>query len=687
MSLGALCVIVIPTEAEELKLQQQQKGNEKNNFIPTTATYLSTSSSAGTLTTSSNPISLNKDKDNLNTKYNNDNLLINKNKIGSNYENQNESSKENSTLSLDKNSKITGIDNNSFEIEMDYTINNLQNRINRSADDLKNIQKEVTIKDSNSDQSSKKKLNSSSLYLDLVTESSMVTVLKEIFRKLRIENISWNKIRDNRYYQIMFTIDCDHKYENLQLMLNDWGIGYRKGSEVTFANCTFNSYRHDDEDRKYSTTSEDYTATKSGVWNRFMNNLAARLNIAQVVRDVRQDATITFDFTILVISAAVLASFGLVENSTIFLTSSMLISPLMGPIIAGIFGTVIKDGPLTLLGVKNELIGLLMATLVGFVFGLIVCLAETEYNILDDGLTIEMISRTSLHSICVGIITATVSGAAAAVGILGGNVGSLVGVAISASLLPPAVNAGLLWALSCIYISHVPDESSKIHTQMGVYSDNIATELGILGFMSLLLTVSNIICVYVIGVVILKIKEIAPISIDKQFWRHDIRIARDYNKHPFNDDSSLPDEYSQLPKEEQNVIKRLNSLKLDDLAHPNTWSPVNLQNLPFNKNLQDLERYYSTTVHSSRYSGGGRANSLCAEKIRHQLDDFSNYVRRSSMPFEVLTRSPKTKRSIKRLPTIEASPYETSAPSTLEKSNNSKFTITPVLDYRKIDHN
>ncbi len=33
---------------------------------------------------------------------------------------------------------------------------------------------------------------------------------------------------------------------------------------------------------------------------------------------------------------------------------------------------------------------------------------------------------------------------------LGGNAGSLVGVAISASLLPPAVNAGLFWALALV---------------------------------------------------------------------------------------------------------------------------------------------------------------------------------------------------------------------------------------------
>ena len=46
-----------------------------------------------------------------------------------------------------------------------------------------------------------------------------------------------------------------------------------------------------------------------------------------------------------------------------------------------------------------------------------------------------------LRSLWVGILIALPSGAGVALSILGGNTGSLVGVAISASLLPPAVNA------------------------------------------------------------------------------------------------------------------------------------------------------------------------------------------------------------------------------------------------------
>ena len=47
------------------------------------------------------------------------------------------------------------------------------------------------------------------------------------------------------------------------------------------------------------------------------------------------------------------------------LVASMLISPLMGPILAGIFGAVVGDSKLRNLGVVNELISLVICVLSG----------------------------------------------------------------------------------------------------------------------------------------------------------------------------------------------------------------------------------------------------------------------------------------------------------------------------------
>ena len=55
----------------------------------------------------------------------------------------------------------------------------------------------------------------------------------------------------------------------------------------------------------------------------------------------------------------------LVESSSVTLVASMLISPLMGPILAGIFGAVVGDSKLRRLGIYNELISLIICVLSG----------------------------------------------------------------------------------------------------------------------------------------------------------------------------------------------------------------------------------------------------------------------------------------------------------------------------------
>ena len=51
----------------------------------------------------------------------------------------------------------------------------------------------------------------------------------------------------------------------------------------------------------------------------------------------------TFDFLMLLMLASMIAFMGLIENNTVVLVASMLVSPIMGPILAGIFGSVVGD--------------------------------------------------------------------------------------------------------------------------------------------------------------------------------------------------------------------------------------------------------------------------------------------------------------------------------------------------------
>lgn len=270
----------------------------------------------------------------------------------------------------------------------------------------------------------------------------------------------------------------------------------------------------------------------------------------------------------------------------------MLISPLMGPIIAAIFGTVIEERSLWRLGMRNELIGILLATLVGFLFGLVVCTTDKKYGI-GEGLTEEMLSRCDLHSLIVGLFTAIPSGAAAAIGILGGNIGSLVGVAISASLLPPAVNSGLLWALACIYKLYEKDDTLYVDVvKSRTYSENQATELAVLGSISMCLTLSNILCIYLMGILVLKVKQIAPVigRSNRQFWMHDIKVPRG--------DAAIIDELlADLAKEDTHgdILRHL-----DEAAYQHTWSPRSIRHSfsiqPGVATINRLEQLYTQSL-------------------------------------------------------------------------------------------
>lgn len=96
---------------------------------------------------------------------------------------------------------------------------------------------------------------------------------------------------------------------------------------------------------------------------------------------------------------------------------------------------------------------------------------------------------------------ALTSGSGVAVALLQGMAGPLIGVAISASLLPPVVNCGLFWALACIVqiypekkIPHIKGEPYFGNSSYEmIYTDYIPTEFLIRGIVSGLLTVINVV--------------------------------------------------------------------------------------------------------------------------------------------------------------------------------------------------
>ncbi|XP_061402932.1 uncharacterized protein LOC133338841, partial [Musca vetustissima] len=186
-------------------------------------------------------------------------------------------------------------------------------------------------------------------------------------------------------------------------------------------------------------------------------------------------------------------------------------------------------------------LGMFISCLFGFIFGLILGTTEMPWG-SGDWPTEEMRGRGNVRSLWMGVLWALTSGTGVAVALLQGSAGPLIGVAISASLLPPVVNCGLFWALACIWliypgtrIPHIKGEAmNETSAYPFLYTDYLPTEFLINGIVSCLLTVVNVICIFITAIIVLKIKEVsAPYTASpdlKRFWETDLRTVRKTNR-------------------------------------------------------------------------------------------------------------------------------------------------------------
>ncbi|EEC16284.1 conserved hypothetical protein [Ixodes scapularis] len=268
---------------------------------------------------------------------------------------------------------------------------------------------------------------------------------------------------------------------------------------------------------------------------------------APVVEGVRSQGELNFDYVAFVLLAGMIAALGLMDNSVVSIIAAMLVSPLMGPIMAITFGIIIRDRSLIKVGLRSELFGLFLCLTFGFFFGLTMSYWGDIQGPGGWGPNTwpnsEQTARGQWRSLWVGALVALPSGAGVAMAILGGNSACLVGVAISASLLPPSINCGTLWSLSLMKVFKslgqspmnvtVPVPGSNLTRTVltypafiaqpgfsAYYFDNASMhkECAVMAINSFCLTVVNILCIIIAGTIFLK-------------------VARDYNRtvHDAND--------------------------------------------------------------------------------------------------------------------------------------------------------
>ncbi|XP_069687902.1 uncharacterized protein [Periplaneta americana] len=368
---------------------------------------------------------------------------------------------------------------------------------------------------------------------------------------------------------VFFPVGAGDPCENCLHCLTEMGIGIKFNSVVSVVPCTV-FYKGIDD----GIDDEDEDPAEKKAWNNFVQSIRSKLTVKSVVDGVRSGAECSFDYLLLVLTADMIAAVGLVESNSVNIVAAMLVSPLMSPIMAATFGFAIADKKLQKIGIRSEIIGLFISLIFGFIFGLLVGTTEDPWG-TGDWPTEEMKARGMARSLWIGILWALPSGTGVALALLQGSAGPLIGVAISASLLPPAVNCGIMWGMACIVLIYgdikIPYLKGENYTLPSAYKtvytskDRYPSELAIMGIISFCLTLINICCIFITAVVVLKIKEVAaPYTSSpdlRRFWEHDIRVARDTNR------ATMTHGHDKRSSDKDQAMNELSSVPPDELEY------------------------------------------------------------------------------------------------------------------------
>lgn len=255
-----------------------------------------------------------------------------------------------------------------------------------------------------------------------------------------------------------------------------------------------------------------------------LNSSFSGFHYSLVHERIEEGADFSFNYNVLLLVSGVIAGLGLVSNNSTSIIASMLVSPLMGPVVGLAYGTTIRDAKLVKKSLRNEIISLVVCILIGAVIA-----ACTGPTALSNGWpTQEMASRASKENFLIALPIAFFSGLGVAVSLLDDQTASLVGVAISASLLPPAVNSGCLWVAYAFY------EGGLITPSDYGYDDDTGIQLSKesyqqAGVTSLAVTLTNIILIWISSMLMFRMKEVLPIK-KRVFW-DDLRVARQIYTH------------------------------------------------------------------------------------------------------------------------------------------------------------
>lgn len=200
---------------------------------------------------------------------------------------------------------------------------------------------------------------------------------------------------------------------------------------------------------------------------RCCRSLLDRMPTLEIHSTVLSSSHLTAEHVILVFLASGMAACGLLMDNLVLILASFFVSPLMTMILALTWGLVISDSALVRRGLRNTVGGALLSFAAGAGVALMLTAlgggsdsqslsAGTDsgtgvyYGISINTEQVRMRGPPCSTNIIGALIIGSISGVAVALGQSSGIASALSGVTLSASLLPPVVNCGMMVVFSVV---------------------------------------------------------------------------------------------------------------------------------------------------------------------------------------------------------------------------------------------
>jgi uncharacterized hydrophobic protein (TIGR00271 family) len=203
---------------------------------------------------------------------------------------------------------------------------------------------------------------------------------------------------------------------------------------------------------------------KKGPLKGFQHFQKARKTTEELYNEISNGSSINMNTFLNLVGASIMAAGGLTTNTTVYIVAAMLVSPIMGPILGMTLGYRIADWPLFKNSFISEIKMAVTAFLTGLFYGFILGDVGKTYNWPTSAMSP---SDSQGFNMVVSIIVSAAAGVVLGVSLTATGGNALVGTAISAGLLPPIVNAGMLIAYA---IAYAPKEKKDTFYEMGNYA-------------------------------------------------------------------------------------------------------------------------------------------------------------------------------------------------------------------------